>query len=59
MIARALRYVRYGLVAGGIFASLALSVGLSRDASVNWGQTDTNHSVNWGQAEPRSSVNWG
>jgi hypothetical protein len=58
MVTRALRYARYGLIAGGIFASLALSVGLRPAASVNWSSVDTKDSVNWSKVETRDSVNW-
>ena len=58
MVKRALRYARYVLVAGGIFASFALSVGLQSADSVNWSKVDTRDSVNWSQVDPRYSVNW-
>lgn len=58
MVARALRYARYALVAGGIFASLALSVGLRPADSVNWSRVEPKDSVNWSQVEPKDSVNW-
>lgn len=58
MVTRALRYARYGLIAGGIFASLALSVGVKSADSVNWSQVNTKESVNWSQVDTRDSVNW-
>lgn len=58
MVARTLRYVRNGLIAGGIFASLALSVGQGSTNSVNWSSVDTRDSVNWSSVDTRDSVNW-